>query len=454
MRTISITAIAVMSAMTLADAANATCNLAGRTSAMGGAQVPATIGNITGGPVTVYSVDGTGRAQPMRNLAAGELWNFTSTVGHVFAIQDGAGDCKGIHTVQTNGLAVAVEVSSGAGGVQAPVAAVVPGVSGGPAPTPSSPVPSAPMPSQNVQAPAPADPFGQGLQALAQGLLGGLMGNQPQQMPQPNAQPASPPMPSPSVQGMASSWPSIQPSSPSLPSSSIQAVTPSAQPASPALLPASPSVSPSLQPVSPPVSPQLPAPSTQMAMAAPQAPAPQQGTAAPGGFAGVILAAHNAMRAEHGAAPMTWSPDIARTAQAWVDSLKPQGCQMQHSNASDPRFRYPGAGENMYVGTQKPNPGQDAADSWYWCEIDKYDAAQPGFSPASGHYTQVIWKGSTQLGCAVARCSPSEQTIFPGMGLGVDLVACQYGPAGNMMGTFPQNVAHRQRQRPPQVTCF
>jgi hypothetical protein len=42
-----------------------------------------------------------------------------------------------------------------------------------------------------------------------------------------------------------------------------------------------------------------------------------------------------------------------------------------------------------------------------------------------GHYTQIVWRASTQVGCGVATCG------------GEEVWTCQYSPAGNMVGTAP-----------------
>lgn len=47
-----------------------------------------------------------------------------------------------------------------------------------------------------------------------------------------------------------------------------------------------------------------------------------------------------------------------------------------------------------------------------------------GFTKGTGHYTQVVWKRTTELGCAVNG----------------RLLVCQYGVGGNMRGQFTQNV--------------
>merc|ERR1712051_1172949 len=49
-----------------------------------------------------------------------------------------------------------------------------------------------------------------------------------------------------------------------------------------------------------------------------------------------------------------------------------------------------------------------------------------------GHYTQVVWKDSTKLGCGKGRATVG--------GIQGDLWVCQYGTAGNTMGEFSQQV--------------
>ena len=69
-----------------------------------------------------------------------------------------------------------------------------------------------------------------------------------------------------------------------------------------------------------------------------------------------------------------------------------------------------------------------------------YNYSAPGFSSKTGHFTQVIWKGSTQLGCAVREC-PNGMTAGASSSLKpAFLVVCRYAPAGNYLGQFAANV--------------
>jgi hypothetical protein len=132
-----------------------------------------------------------------------------------------------------------------------------------------------------------------------------------------------------------------------------------------------------------------------------------------------ILDAHNRLRAQHCAAPLTWSDDIAHAAKAWVDHLAARGCNLQHSQTN--------YGENIAGGSASTQSPDRVVDLWYR-EHDAYDFARGGFSMRSGHFTQVVWRGSQKLGCASASCGDIRLTV------------CNYDPPGNMQGDFQRNV--------------
>ena len=70
----------------------------------------------------------------------------------------------------------------------------------------------------------------------------------------------------------------------------------------------------------------------------------------------------------------------------------------------------------------------NAVGSWASERAD-YDYGTPtgGTSAMVGHYTQIVWDDSVNIGCGVARCSGGWGTI----------VVCQYGPGGNYTGNTP-----------------
>jgi len=50
----------------------------------------------------------------------------------------------------------------------------------------------------------------------------------------------------------------------------------------------------------------------------------------------------------------------------------------------------------------------------------------------TGHFTQVVWDGSTELG--IARAQGMKDGWY------TTYVVARYGPPGNMQGDFPDNV--------------
>ncbi|KUF12568.1 CAP domain-containing protein [Pseudoponticoccus marisrubri] len=193
-----------------------------------------------------------------------------------------------------------------------------------------------------------------------------------------------------------------------------------------------------------------PAPDPGMSPAMDTAQATPQGG---GGFRDAVLGAHNTLRANHGAPQMAWSSALEQSAQNYANMLQQNGCAGGHS----PATLRNGAGENLYsTGNTSPGfdparVGQAAVESWYWCEIGLYP------SPQAGHYTQVIWQNSTQLGCAMLQCDAGSQQVWPGQNYHVARVVCQYAPAGNITnaGQYERNVRHRtDLQKPAHVSCF
>lgn len=75
----------------------------------------------------------------------------------------------------------------------------------------------------------------------------------------------------------------------------------------------------------------------------------------------------------------------------------------------------------------------------------KYDYNNPGFSSATGHFTQVVWKQSTNLGCGWKRCHGGS-----GKANGY-YVVCRYTPPGNYQGRFKKNVGRQISGKPTDV---
>ena len=158
---------------------------------------------------------------------------------------------------------------------------------------------------------------------------------------------------------------------------------------------------------------------TTPAPVATPASSPPPATQPAGSIAQRFVVAHNKVRAQHCAAPLTWSPKLAAAAQKWADSLRDQGCKFGHSGGQ--------YGENLAAGTAGVLDPEATVAMWY-DEIKQYRFPDGGFSMQTGHFTQLVWRGTKQVGCGHTQCK------------GNDIWVCEYDPPGNWDGEYRTNV--------------
>lgn len=150
---------------------------------------------------------------------------------------------------------------------------------------------------------------------------------------------------------------------------------------------------------------------------------------------GGMLEAHNLWRAEVQSPGLSWSSRAAAIAQAWADQLQSEGCAIRHNTAPERKHTY---GENIYrYWRSSPYDGyrrdvRFVADAWgaekpYYDATSNSCAAPPG--GMCGHYTQLVWSRSLQVGCGRAHCADSEVWV------------CNYYPRGNYVGVRPFDLA-------------
>jgi pathogenesis-related protein 1 len=143
-----------------------------------------------------------------------------------------------------------------------------------------------------------------------------------------------------------------------------------------------------------------------------------------------LVAVHNKWRAEVGVPGLSYSKTLAVSAQAWADQLKDSyGCNMKHSTGA--------VGENIFWQSAviwsdgrrelRHVAPKEVVDSW-GSEKRNYSHAVNACKPSEvcGHYTQVVWKNTTSVGCGMAVCGNQDQ-----------IWVCQYSPAGNWAGQKP-----------------
>jgi pathogenesis-related protein 1 len=145
-----------------------------------------------------------------------------------------------------------------------------------------------------------------------------------------------------------------------------------------------------------------------------------------------MLDAHNRWRKTVGVPSLTYSDTLAASAQQWANHLMQSNqCQMEHS--TDVNY-----GENLFWGgaiqwsngkleLQKVNPNK-VVDAWGEERVD-YDYQSNDCAPdkVCGHYTQVVWRTTSTVGCAVAVCEDTREQVW----------VCQYQPPGNWEGEKP-----------------
>lgn len=148
------------------------------------------------------------------------------------------------------------------------------------------------------------------------------------------------------------------------------------------------------------------------------------------------LSKHNTYRTIHHSPKLTQASSLNTTAQSWAEYLATNAL-FEHSS----RNQRNNAGENLYVyyttgsSISATTLANQTVKAWY-DEVADYDYANPGFSSETGHFTQVVWKSTTQLGCGAAQ----GKATLNGTTYNAFYVVCHYAPAGNFTGQFPQNV--------------
>lgn len=135
-----------------------------------------------------------------------------------------------------------------------------------------------------------------------------------------------------------------------------------------------------------------------------------------------FLTAHNVARLDAGVELLVWSDRLARDAQGWADTLAAQG-RFDHASPDERK----GQGENLWRGPKgrwspwemvgffvkekrhfRPGTFPDISRTGQWTDV--------------GHYAQIIWPETREVGCAIATTASEE------------VLVCRYWPAGNVWG--------------------
>jgi hypothetical protein len=138
-----------------------------------------------------------------------------------------------------------------------------------------------------------------------------------------------------------------------------------------------------------------------------------------------VLDAHNRERLALGLKPLSWNSILAWRAQRWADYLAATG-RFEHA----PENRLAPEGENLWAGTKGYYTPEAQVDAW----IREKRFFRPGLFPDNsitgrvediGHYTQVVWRATTEVGCGEATSAREA------------ILVCRYVEAGNYRGEQP-----------------
>ncbi|KAI1756852.1 CAP domain-containing protein [Xylaria castorea] len=135
-------------------------------------------------------------------------------------------------------------------------------------------------------------------------------------------------------------------------------------------------------------------------------------------FTSAILNSTNFYRGEHNASAVAWNSTLSSFATDYLNGDEVGAdCKFAHSGGP--------YGENLALGY----PNATASIEAWGDERAKYDFGKPGFTEQTGHFTQLVWKNTTDVGCGRRLCG--ERGWY---------LVCEYWPRGNVVGAFKDQV--------------
>lgn len=176
------------------------------------------------------------------------------------------------------------------------------------------------------------------------------------------------------------------------------------------------------------------------------APASSASDSKPTGYQGKVIHHHNIHRANHSAPDLTWSDSLASTAQKIGES-----CNYAHDTEMDGG----GYGQNIAAGVKADNVSAVITELFYNGEVGLFEGQYGKDSPDMsafhewGHFSQIVWKATTEVGCATVDCS-SQGLSNTGGNVPAYFTVCNYKSAGNYAGEYADNVLESRGDK----TCY
>ena len=127
-----------------------------------------------------------------------------------------------------------------------------------------------------------------------------------------------------------------------------------------------------------------------------------------------ILMAHNKYREELNLPPLKWSDELEKSAKMWAQNLGESGMELMHSDD--------GFGENLAMNAGFISNPEHVVNLWA-SEKEYFDFTEKKCNTNlgdCGHYTQIIWKDTRRVGCALVQKGTKQIWV------------CKYDPPGNV----------------------
>ena len=139
-----------------------------------------------------------------------------------------------------------------------------------------------------------------------------------------------------------------------------------------------------------------------------------------------ILRVHNQARAAVGTPPLKWNCALAKFAQDWANKDL-----WGHTTSTQRENIIPGiyAGENLSSDANLNTPIAQMMQGWL-DEKPNWNNGAKTCTPGTvcGHYTQMVWRQTTEIGCGINRKSSTMGDEWKGQ---ATYFVCNYSPGGN-----------------------
>lgn len=131
-----------------------------------------------------------------------------------------------------------------------------------------------------------------------------------------------------------------------------------------------------------------------------------------------FLVPQNKARRQVGVPPLKWDATLTKYARTYARERRGD-CLLQHSEGP--------FGESIFWGSGSRWNATDAVGAWV-DERKWYNYAKNSCSSGEDctHYTQIVWRTTTKVGCAATKCKSGDTFI-----------TCNYYHAGNYVGARP-----------------